>query len=88
MPEVYELIADVWLNCSYVPTPAHLGIVTEGLTLFPRRVPLLLRAAQLYLERGALPEATAYIGAGLRLADNDADRARFTALQSRLPAIP
>ncbi|MCX6951765.1 MAG: hypothetical protein NTV51_06315 [Verrucomicrobia bacterium] len=86
IPEVYELIADVWAHCAFAPTPAHLAVLTEGIGLFPRRVSLVLRAASLHLLGGHYEEAASFINLGLRLADNDTDRASFTALQERLPA--
>ena len=58
LPEVYELIAEVWARCAVTPTRGHLAVVSEGVTLFPRRAPLVHRAAALFLEHGHVPEAS------------------------------
>lgn len=88
LPEVYELIADVWSHSAVPPTPGHLAVLSEGVSLFPRRPSLVQRAAALFLDHGHVAEAAAFIDLGLRIAPDDAERARFTALQSRLPAMP
>lgn len=89
IPEVYELIADVWSVCVITPTAGHLAVLAEGVGLFPRRTSLVLRAASLYAAHGPATEAAAFIALGRRIAENDEDRARFAELQSRLPsALP
>lgn len=86
MPEVYELIAEVWERCSSAPKRSHLAVLAEGVTLFPHRVALLRRTAALHLSNGFTDEAAALIGLGLRLASDEADRAFFTHMQAQLPA--
>jgi hypothetical protein len=86
IPEVYELIADVWSACALTPSPGHLAVLAEGVGLFPRRTSLVLRTASLYAAHGPVKEATAFIGLGQRIAEDDDDRARFAELQSRLPS--
>ena len=88
LPEVYELIADVWAHSAVPPTPGHLAVLSEGVSLFPRRPSLVHRAAALFLEHGHVAEAAAFIDLGLRIAPDDPERARFTELQSLLPAAP
>ena len=88
LPEVYELIAEVWSRCASAPTHGHLAVLSEGVALFPRRVPLVQRAAALFLENGYAEEAAAFIDLGQRIATDDAERARFAELQTRLPAAP
>lgn len=88
IPEVYELIADVWSVCVITPTAGHLAVLAEGVGLFPRRTSLVLRAASLYAAHGPATEAAAFIALGQRIAENDEDRARFAELQSRLPSAP
>ncbi len=85
LPEVYELIAEVWAECAIAPTRAHLAVLDEGVALFPRRALLLQRTAALFLEHGYAEEASAFIALGQRLATDDAERERFAELQSRLP---
>ena len=86
LPEVYEMIADVWAKCAVTPTQGHLAVLAEGVNLFPRRVSLVHRTATLFLEHGHLKEASSFIELGLRIAPDETERARFTDLQSRLPA--
>jgi tetratricopeptide (TPR) repeat protein len=88
LPEVYELIADVWAHSAVPPTPGHLAVLSEGVSLFPRRPSLVHRAAALFLEHGHVAEAAAFIDLGLRIAPDDPERARFTELQSLLLAAP
>jgi hypothetical protein len=84
LPEVYELIADVWLECSTDPNVGHLAVVAEGVNLFPRRSSLVHRAASLYLAHGFKSEASNLIDLGASLAADDVERARFADLQRRL----
>lgn len=84
LPEVYELIADVWLHCAVQPERGHLAVLTEGIHLFPRRPVLVYRTAELCAARGFAAEATELVRLGLKIATDEADRARFTALQEKL----
>lgn len=86
LPEVYELIADGWAASSIPPKHAQIDVVYEGVKLFPRRVPLVRRAASMYLNNGFTAEAAVLIDLGLRVSTDDGDRAYFTMLQGRLPA--
>ncbi len=88
LPEVYEMIADVWAKCAVTPTHGHLAVLSEGVTLFPRRASLVYRAAALFLAQGHVVEASSFIALGLRIAPDDTERARFAELQARLPAEP
>jgi hypothetical protein len=85
-PEVYELIARGWARCEIAPSPGHLAVLDEGIRLFPRRTELLYRTASLLGERGSPAQVAALIALGMRAARDDADRARFTALQEKLAA--
>lgn len=86
IPEVYELIADVWSHSAIVPNSGHLAVVAEGVSLFPRRSSLVHRAASLMLAYATPAEASAFVELGLRTATEASDRARFTDLQSRIPS--
>jgi len=88
LPEVYELIASVWAHCDFPPTRAHLAALDEGVALFPRNAGLVFQAASLYVARGWVSDARIYVELGLQVASDDATRARFTDLQSRLPPTP
>ena len=88
LPEVYELIAEVWAHCVIAPTRGHLAVLGEGVNLFPRRSTLVLRTAALFLRHGYQADAAAFIELGLRTASDDSERARFSELQARLPSEP
>ena len=88
LPEVYELIAEVWARCAVTPTRGHLAVLSEGVTLFPGRAPLVHRAAALFLEHGHVPEASSLIELGLRIAPDETERTRFRELQAGLPTAP
>jgi hypothetical protein len=84
LPEVYELIADLWLNVASTPTRGHLAVIDEGVRLFPRRTHLVLRGAELFLRYGYREEATTLVEVGTRLADNESTRERLATLQQKL----
>lgn len=86
LPEVYELIADVWSHSAVTPNRGHLAVLSEGIALFPRRLSLVHRTAALFLAQGFPVEAGSLIDLGQRIATEDGDRARFAELRSRLPA--
>jgi hypothetical protein len=81
LPEVYDLIGEVWALCSAPPTRGHLAVLDEGIRLFPRRTPLLLRAAELNARHGFREQAALLAEIGLRGATDPAVRARFIALR-------
>ena len=81
LPEVYELIGDAWAASATKPTLGHLAVMDEGVKLFPRRVALVWRAAELYARHGHREHAEAFIDLGLRIAEDEPTRARFTALR-------
>jgi hypothetical protein len=90
LPEVYETIADAWAASTAVPTRGHLAVLDEGVRFFGRRVPLIVRAAELYRRHGFTAEAGAFLGLALRTAEvfgpDDATRVRLEALREKLPA--
>jgi hypothetical protein len=81
LPEVYELIADVWAVSATKATRGHLGVLDEGVRLFPRRAPLALRAAEVNLRHGYPAEAAALAGIAEKIATDAADRARLAELR-------
>ena len=85
LPEVYELIGDVWASSAVKPTLGHLAALDEGVKLFPRRAALVWRAAELYARHGHREHAEAFIDLGLRVAEDEATRARFAALPGGTP---
>lgn len=83
LPEVYELVARAWMASEARPTLRHLAVLDEGVKLFPRRIPLVRLAAELYAREGHREQAEAFIELGLRVAEDEPTRAIFGALRSR-----
>lgn len=86
LPEVYELIAEVWWLCDAKPTRGHLAVLAEGVRLFPRRFPLVFRAAELNLLHGYRDEANALAEIADRVAADEAARGKVIELRARLAA--
>lgn len=86
LPEVYELIGDVWAHCATAPNRGHLLVLNEGVRLFPRRTALIYRAASLNAQHGFREEAAALVTLGLRVAADAAARDPFERLQRELEA--
>lgn len=86
LPEVYELIGEVWAHCTARPTLGHLAVLDEGVRLFPRRIQLVGRAADLHLRHGSRAAAAALVELGQRLAEDEPNRLRFAELQRQLEA--
>lgn len=86
LPEVYELIAETWEKSDATPTRGHLAVLDEGIRLFPRRIELVLRGAELNLRHGFRDQAAALLEIGTRIAVDDAVRERVAALQRKLEA--
>jgi hypothetical protein len=86
LPEVYELIAEVWSASAHPPTRAHLAVLDEGVRLFPRRSVLTLRTAGLYLDHGFRDEAGILLELAARTNDDASSLARIAELRARLGA--
>lgn len=84
LPEVYELIGDVWAHGASAPTRGHLAVLDEGVRLFPRRTALALRAAELNLSHGYREASAALTEVARRSADDAAARERVAALERQL----
>ena len=83
---VYELIAEAWMSSAVAPQRTDLAVLDEGVRFFPKSAELIHRTATLYFAQGFLPEAAQLVEAGLRVAPNEATRARFNALQAAIAA--
>lgn len=81
LPEVYALIGDVWWACRAAPKRAHLVVLDEGVALFPLRVELVLRAAELNQRHGYTVESARLAALGRGIAADEPMRARFAELQ-------
>ncbi len=84
LPEVYDLIADVWAHSAKTPTRLHLAVLDEGVRLFPHRDELVLHAAELNAQCGFTEAASVLADVGLRLARDASVRERLAALRQRL----
>jgi hypothetical protein len=87
MAEIYDLIAQVWSRAAFQPTRGHLDVLEDGVRLFPRRGPLVYRAATLYADHGFTAEAGELVRLGLLVAADDPERDRFIQLEARVAAI-
>lgn len=85
LPQVYELIADTWAHCALEPKHEHLGVLKEGVSLFPRHSELIFKSAALYLQAGYADEAAALAALGERTATTAEGKARFRAFAAKLP---
>lgn len=84
-PEVYRTIAEIWLHSATPPKPDYLLVLNEGVRKFPGDADLVASAARAKLRAGVNAEAASLAALGLRLAHDDATRARFQKLQAELP---
>jgi hypothetical protein len=84
LPEIYDLLAEVWSVGTEPPTRAQLAMLESGVRLFPHRAELLSRTAELNLRHGFPDTARWIINLGLTLAPDASTRARFESLQARL----
>jgi len=84
LPEVYELIAEVWENCAVAPNRGHLLVLDEGVRFFPRQSSLVYRAAELNLRNGFQPAAIELVTLGLNGAGDEATRQQFLRLQDQV----
>lgn len=84
LPEVYELIGEVWALGTSTPSRGHLAVLDEGVRLFPRRTTLVLRAAELNLRHGFRAEAAVLTELAARSAAEGPARERVAALEKQL----
>jgi hypothetical protein len=88
LPQVYELIAGVWLQSTLSPTRDNLAVLDEGLRLYPENLRLIYFTAVLNASHGFSDQAVALINLGLKLAPEGPDRTRLLKLQSAMAAAP
>ncbi|MBP9912304.1 MAG: STN domain-containing protein [Opitutaceae bacterium] len=84
MPEIYELIAEVWLRTEGGLTRKHLAVLEAGIRNFPRRSRLIFSAALLNATNGFGLEAQALVHQGQAIAISPKERERFQKLQTVL----
>ena len=86
LPEVYELMAEVWTVCAQAPTRSQLAVLEEGVRTFPHRTELVYRTAELNVRHGFMDTARWLITLGLTLTPDPAERTRFESLRARVDA--
>ncbi|MBP6507374.1 MAG: STN domain-containing protein [Opitutaceae bacterium] len=84
LPEVYELIAEVWLRSNGKLTPAQLAVLDEGVRNFAWRPRLIYSAALLNSLQGRVPEARRLIAKGLLAVATMEEKAVFLKLRDAL----
>jgi len=86
LPEVYELIGDVWAAVATTPNRQHLAVLDEGVRFFPRHAPLVFRAAELLATHGYREDATSLLELAERLATDEPSRERVARVRRQLAA--
>lgn len=83
MPAVYQLIADTWARSPITPEPDHLGVLDEGVRLFPGNAELVYATAVQKKRAGMKADVALLAEHGLKVAKNDpAMKAKFEALKA------
>ncbi len=83
LPGTYQAMATAWTLSVVVPTPAHIGVLEEGVGRFPTDADLSGQTAQLYVRAGDPAAAAKVARLGLRHATDEATRRRFEAFLPR-----
>jgi len=84
----FLLACEAWEHADFVPTPADLRMLDEGLYLFPGDPRLVLAAAQLDARAGLRIEAIQVLDRGLQKVDDTGMRNLFVTLRTRYAAGP
>ncbi|HWA09739.1 MAG TPA: hypothetical protein VG838_09840 [Opitutaceae bacterium] len=88
MLEIYALSADVWSHSAPALTRQNLVVLDEGMTYFPRNLPLIYQAAWLNARQGFKTEAERIIARGLMAGPDAAFQQRLEQLRASLAAAP
>ncbi len=86
LPEIYELLSDVWLRTAARLSAAQLQVLDEGVRNFQWRTRLIYSTALLNSLNGRPTEARAYIDQGLAIATPPKERELFLKLQAVIAA--
>jgi hypothetical protein len=81
LPEVYLLLAEVWLRTDVAPTAGDLQLLADGARLFRRSTTLAVRLALLYIRAGNRAAADAILATTLPFVSDEATRSRFEQLR-------
>lgn len=85
LPQVFELIADVWGASANPPQRADFAVLEEGIRFFPRNTTLLLQTARLYRAQNFSDDADRLATLGLRAAPSDGTREQLRQLLKPQP---
>jgi len=85
IPQVYELLADVYVNCVAPPPALAKAALDEGVKFFPKDGELVYRVAALY-SASEPREALRLVSLGLLNTATDSDKIRFLDLKKKLPS--
>lgn len=86
MPELYELMADVWLRSATAPTREDLALLNQAVGFFQLRPVLLLRVAGLNAKYGDPARARMLAELGVKFSRTPEARQAFEQVISALPA--
>lgn len=84
LPDVYALIVEAWMLSAAPPQSEHLGVVIEGIRIFPRDTSLLMQAALLATKRGLPAEGRALAERGVKISRNNAEQDQFRLLAAAM----
>ncbi|MFM9956174.1 MAG: hypothetical protein ACKVVO_19145 [Opitutaceae bacterium] len=87
MPEVYEVMTDVWAQSAETPKRDDVLFLIEGVRFFPGRLRMLYQAAVLSARANMLDVAHAFAEHGVKFAPDPKGKARFEALKASLPPL-
>ncbi|MBI2518393.1 MAG: hypothetical protein HYV95_16045 [Opitutae bacterium] len=82
VPEVYQMIADVWAQSAVAPTKRHLAVLLEGAQFFRDDTDYIVAVIELHRRHGYTAEADALLVLGETWARSDAARAYYTKLRT------
>jgi len=88
MPEVYEVMAEVWLRSETPPSAPDLALLNQGVMRFQLRPVLLLRAAELNAKCGDPLAARMMADFGVKLSKTNEARQAFEGILALLPPLP
>lgn len=84
LPGVYGMIVDTWSRCEARPGKQEIDEIVDGVSRFPRNIPLTYRSALLCVQSGYAAEGARLIDRGLLFAGDGGSRGYFERLRSAL----
>ncbi len=84
----YELLADTWAHSPTKPKREEVGVLVEGVRLFPNRLRLLYQTSLFCVDAGMNEVAGSLVDYGLKVAPDAKVRGMFEKLKATLPPTP